>query len=120
MEFALASGIGVLVAAGVYLLLRARTFDVILGLTLLVFVFVPRATITVGWTAVGLAAVLGVFGPILQFPEWVVDLSPFAHSPVVAGGDTDWTGGFWMLAIGITAAGAAVWSMRRRELASGG
>ncbi|MGJ4729744.1 Na+/H+ antiporter subunit C [Luteimonas sp. SDU101] len=35
MEFALASGIGVLVAAGVYLLLRARTFDVILGLTLL-------------------------------------------------------------------------------------
>lgn len=35
MEFALASGIGVLVAAGVYLLLRARTFDVILGLTLM-------------------------------------------------------------------------------------
>jgi len=35
MEFAMASAIGVLVAAGVYLLLRARTFDVILGLTLL-------------------------------------------------------------------------------------
>ncbi|MBP6797747.1 MAG: Na+/H+ antiporter subunit C [Luteimonas sp.] len=35
MEFAIASGVGVLVAGGVYLLLRARTFDVILGLTLL-------------------------------------------------------------------------------------
>ena len=35
MEFAMASAIGVLVASGVYLLLRARTFDVILGLTLL-------------------------------------------------------------------------------------
>jgi len=35
MELALASFIGVLVAAGVYLLLRARSFDVILGLTLL-------------------------------------------------------------------------------------
>ncbi len=35
MEFALASAIGVLTASGVYLLLRARTFDVILGLTLL-------------------------------------------------------------------------------------
>ena len=35
MEFAIASAIGVLSAAGVYLLLRARTFDVILGLTLL-------------------------------------------------------------------------------------
>lgn len=35
MEFAMASAIGMLVAGGVYLLLRARTFDVILGLTLL-------------------------------------------------------------------------------------
>ena len=35
MEFAIASAIGVLVAAGVFLLLRARSFDVVLGLTLL-------------------------------------------------------------------------------------
>ena len=35
MELAMASFIGVLVAAGVYLLLRARSFDIILGLTLL-------------------------------------------------------------------------------------
>ena len=35
MELALSSAIGVLVAAGIYLLLRARSFDVILGLTLL-------------------------------------------------------------------------------------
>lgn len=34
MEFALASAVGVLVAAAIYLLLRARTFDVLLGLTL--------------------------------------------------------------------------------------
>ena len=35
MELALASAIGVLTAIGVYLLLRARSFDVILGMTLL-------------------------------------------------------------------------------------
>lgn len=35
MELALASAIGVLTAVGVYLLLRARSFDVILGLTAL-------------------------------------------------------------------------------------
>jgi multicomponent K+:H+ antiporter subunit C len=45
VELLLALGIGVLTAAGVYLLLRARTFDVILGLTLLsyavnLFIFV--------------------------------------------------------------------------------
>lgn len=35
MEFLIASAIGVLTAAGVYLLLRARTFPVVLGLALL-------------------------------------------------------------------------------------
>ena len=35
MELALASAIGVLTAIGIYLLLRARSFDVILGMTLL-------------------------------------------------------------------------------------
>lgn len=45
MDFLVASGIGVLVACGVYLLLRARTYPVVLGLTLLsygvnLFIFV--------------------------------------------------------------------------------
>lgn len=35
MELAMASAIGLLSAIGVYLLLRARSFDVVLGLTLL-------------------------------------------------------------------------------------
>lgn len=35
MEFLIASAIGVVTAAGIYLTLRARTFPVILGLTLL-------------------------------------------------------------------------------------
>jgi multicomponent K+:H+ antiporter subunit C len=35
LEFLFASGIGALAAGGFWLLLRARTFDVILGLTLL-------------------------------------------------------------------------------------
>jgi multicomponent K+:H+ antiporter subunit C len=44
MELLLATGLGVLTAAGTWLLLRARAFDVILGLTLLsyavnVFIF---------------------------------------------------------------------------------
>ena len=35
MEWAMATAIGVLAGSGVYLMLRSRTFDVILGLTLL-------------------------------------------------------------------------------------
>lgn len=45
MEALLASGLGVVMAAGVYLLLRGRTYSVVLGLTLIgyavnVFIFV--------------------------------------------------------------------------------
>jgi multicomponent K+:H+ antiporter subunit C len=44
MEFLLASGIGVVTASGIYLLLRGRTFPVVLGLSLIgyavnVFIF---------------------------------------------------------------------------------
>ncbi|HRP96056.1 MAG TPA: Na+/H+ antiporter subunit C [Rhodocyclaceae bacterium] len=37
MEFIVASGVGVLAAAGIYLVLRARTFPVVLGLALLTY-----------------------------------------------------------------------------------
>ncbi len=58
MEILVASGIGVLTAAGVYLVLRSRTFPVILGLSLLsyavnVFLFAS------GRLAVDLPPVLG-------------------------------------------------------------
>lgn len=92
---------------------------VFLGVTLLVFALVPRLTITLGWTLVGLAAIIGVFGPLLGAPDWMVDLSPFTHTPVPTGDDIDWSGGFWMVGIGLAAAALAMWSMRRREVASG-
>ncbi|WP_308798615.1 ABC transporter permease [Agromyces silvae] len=93
---------------------------VFLGATLLVFVVLPHATIPLGWTLVGLAAIVGIFGPILQLPDWVTDLSPFTHSPVPGSDDADWTGGIVMIAIGAALGGAALWSMRARELAPGG
>lgn len=37
MEFIVASAIGVMMAAGVYLVLRARTFPVVLGLSLMTY-----------------------------------------------------------------------------------
>jgi len=37
LEFVAASSIGVLTAAGIYLILRARTFPVVLGVTLLTY-----------------------------------------------------------------------------------
>ncbi len=57
MEMLMASGIGVLTAAGVYLLLRPRTFDAILGLTLISYA-VNLFLFSMGRLAVGRAPIL--------------------------------------------------------------
>jgi ABC-2 type transport system permease protein len=91
-----------------------------LGVTLILFAWLPREMIPLGWTLLGVTAILSVFGPLFGAPDWLVKLSPFAHSPVPAGSGADWSGGFVMLALAAAAAVAAILSMRRRELASGG
>jgi multicomponent K+:H+ antiporter subunit C len=57
MEFAVATAIGTLVAAGIWLLLRARSFDVIVGLTLLAYA-VNLLIFAMGRLAVGRPPVL--------------------------------------------------------------
>jgi len=58
VELLLAVGIGVLTAAGVYLLLRERTFSVLLGLTLLSYA-VNLFVFATGGLRVGAAPLLG-------------------------------------------------------------
>lgn len=70
MEFLLASAVGVMTAAGVYLLLRARTFTVVLGLTLLsyatnVFLF-AMGRLAIDQPPVIAAAATGYSDPLPQ------------------------------------------------------
>jgi ABC-2 type transport system permease protein len=91
---------------------------VYLGVLSLVFVVVPRATIPLAWTLLGLGAFVGIFGGLIGLPEWVHDFSPFSHAPIVVG-TVDWTGGYWMLGIAIVATAAAAALIRRRDFAIG-
>ncbi len=89
-------------------------------LTALVFVLVPRATIAVGWTLVLLGMMLGLFGPLFGFPEWLTNLSPVGVAPLIEGDELDVRGLWWLLAaVGAGAIGSLT-LMRRRELAAGG
>lgn len=70
MEFLLASAVGVMTAAGVYLLLRVRTFTVVLGLTLLsyatnVFLF-AMGRLVIDQPPVIAAAATGYSDPLPQ------------------------------------------------------
>jgi multicomponent K+:H+ antiporter subunit C len=73
MEMLMASGIGVLTAAGVYLLLRPRTFDAILGLTLISYA-VNLFLFSMGRLAVGRAPILepGIAGYADPLPQALV------------------------------------------------
>ncbi|WP_353828514.1 ABC transporter permease [Agromyces sp. SYSU T0242] len=99
-------------------LAQAPAALVYLGVGLLVFVLAPRFTIAVVWALLAFGAFFGLFGEFLGLPEWLTDLSPFSHAPVPVGGEVDWTGGFWMLGIGVAAIALSIAAMGRRELAS--
>ncbi|WP_369046734.1 ABC transporter permease [Sinomonas sp. P10A9] len=91
---------------------------IFLAVPAMVFVVWPQATIPAGWTILGVAVLLGVFGGLIGVDKSIQDISPFTHTPVPGPGGTDWTGGFWMLGISAVAAGVALALMRRREVGS--
>ena len=109
MRTVLVTGAGQVAAASVFLVVTA-----------LAFVLVPRATIPLGWSLVLLGMMLGLFGPLFQFPEWLVHLSPIAVTPFVDGDDIDLRGLWWLVLATAVGAAASLALMRRRELASAG
>ena len=76
-------------------------------------------TIVLGWTLVMLGVVLGLFGALFGFPEWLVNLSPLAQAPTVTSDGIDVKGLWWLLAAAVLGVWASLALMRRRELASG-
>ena len=55
------------------------------GVAALLFGFVPRAA-AVSWGVLAACLALSELGPLLSLPAWVMDVSPFAHSPQLPGG----------------------------------
>ena len=53
----------------------------IVGLAVLAFGWLPRAAAAVAWVAVGYCATVAVFGDSFNLPGWLLNASPFAHTP---------------------------------------
>ncbi len=52
---------------------------VVLGLCALVFGWLPRFLGIIGWTMVGVMFFVGNFAPMMDAPQWLIDLSPLSH-----------------------------------------
>jgi ABC-2 type transport system permease protein len=94
--------------------------SVFLVITALIFVIAPRLTIPLGWALVFLAMVLGMFGPLFGFPDWLVHVAPIAIAPTVNGDGVDVQGLWWLILAIVVLGGAAAALMRRRELVPAG
>jgi ABC-2 type transport system permease protein len=89
---------------------------VLTAVAVALFGLLPWACVALAWTVVALTGVIAVFGPALQWPAWMMDISPFSQTPKLPGaavptGPLVWLGA---IALALTAAGLA--GLRRRDL----
>ncbi|MDD9206350.1 polyketide antibiotic transporter [Georgenia sp. 10Sc9-8] len=90
---------------------------VVLGLATLLYGLGPRA-LTLTWVVVVLGGIVEFFGPLLDPPRWLRNLSPWEHSPAVP--VEELTAAPLVVQATVAAVGVAVglWAFRRRDLAS--
>jgi ABC-2 type transport system permease protein len=85
------------------------------AVTLALFGLAPRFT-PVAWGVLVAFIALYLIGSLAQFPQWVLDLEPFAHIPRVGGGDFTTVPLLWLLLIDATLITLGTMAFRRRDV----
>ncbi|MBR7836631.1 ABC transporter permease [Actinospica durhamensis] len=110
---ALGRQLGELVLAG---LIQLPAIWVLVGLTVAVYGFLPRATAAAGWSFVGLCILLQELGPLLRLSHWITDVSPFATVPRAPGVAIPAEPVLVMAAVGAVLTVLGLIGLRRRDI----
>lgn len=86
------------------------------GLAVFVFGLLPRLTVPVAAGAAVVAYVVELVGPLLEWPEWVLDVSPFHHLEQVPVDPVDVPAAIVMTGAGAVLAIAGIIAFERRDL----
>ncbi|MEU5883356.1 ABC transporter permease [Spirillospora sp. NPDC047279] len=88
---------------------------VIVAIVIAAFGLVPRFAVA-GWAALVAFLLLGELGPLFELPGWLMDVSPFAHTPRMPGGDLTAAPIAGLLAVAAVLIAAGLYGFRRRDL----
>lgn len=84
------------------------------SLARLLYGFVPRLA-SLAWLGLGFCVVVMFFGPLLHFPDWVNDISPFTHLALVPAEDFRWLPFLVVLVLAEVVSLAGELGFRRRD-----
>jgi ABC-2 type transport system permease protein len=69
-----------------------------------------------GWLGVLYCFLVLMFGELLDFPQWVIDLSPFSHLASVPAVAMSWRPFAEVLALAVTMGAVGLLAFRRRDV----
>ena len=87
-----------------------------LGIAVLAYAIVPRASTGIAYGLVTLAFLWQLFGSLLSVPKWLLDATPFAHIGMVPAQPFRVGAAVLMVVIGVVAGVAAILWFERRDL----
>jgi ABC-2 type transport system permease protein len=85
------------------------------GVGLALFGFVPHLS-RLAWSLVGIAGLLTLLGRALGLDQWVLNLSPFTHTPAVPGETLTLTPLVWMSVVAAVLIAAAYRAVQHRDV----
>jgi ABC-2 type transport system permease protein len=88
---------------------------VLIGAAVALFGLVPRAA-SAAWALLGVSYLVGLLGPLLSLPDWVMDLSPFTRVPLVPAADLEVAPLIVLTAIAAALVGVGLVGFRRRDV----
>jgi ABC-2 type transport system permease protein len=117
-------GLGYAVVTGDWsavLRLTGATFSQVAGLFVLgalarLLTAVAPRWAPLAWLGVVYCYVILLFGELLDFPQWVIDVSPFSHLAAVPAVPMDWTPFLLVLALAAAMSAAGLLAFRRRDV----
>lgn len=111
------SEVGRLVGAS---LIHLPAIFVLMSVAVAAFGLLPRIAVGLSWLAFTFCLFISQFGAALELPQWVLNITPFTHTPAAPAASIPLTPLFILLAVAIGFVAIGLTAFRRRNLTTSG